>query len=57
VYAIGQALAMARGTKAKHVVKQVDRMLSNDGINLWHLFSLWVPYVLGQRTEAVVSLD
>ncbi len=57
VYAIGQALAMARGTKAKHGVKQVDRMLSNDGIDLWRLFSSWVPYVLAKRTEAVVSLD
>lgn len=57
VYAIGQALAIARGTKGKHGVKQVDRLLSNEGIDVWHLFSLWVPYVLGQRTEAVVSLD
>jgi hypothetical protein len=57
VYAIGQGLAMARGTQGKHGVKQVDRMLSNDGINVWHLFGLWVPYVLGRRTEAVVSLD
>lgn len=57
VYAIGQALAMARGTKGQHGVKQVDRLLSNTGIDVWHLFALWVPYLLGQRTEAVVSLD
>ena len=57
VYAIGQALATARGTKGKHGVKQVDRLLSNPGIDVWHLFALWVPYVLGRRTEAVVSLD
>lgn len=57
VYAIGQALALARGTKGKHGVKQVDRMLSNSGIDVWQLFALWVPYVLGQRSEAVVSLD
>ena len=57
VYAIGQALAIARGTKGKHGVKQVDRLLSNGGIDVWHLFSFWVPYLLGQRTEAVVSLD
>jgi Transposase DDE domain len=57
VYAIGQALAIARGTKSKHGVKQVDRLLSNEGIDLWQLFSSWVPYVLGQRSEAVVSLD
>ena len=57
VYAIGQALAVARGKKGKHGIKQVDRLLSNTGMDVWHLFSLWVPYVLGQRTEAVVSLD
>ncbi len=57
VYAIGQALAFARGTQGKHGVKQVDRMLSNSGIDVWQLLALWVPYVLGQRSEAVVSLD
>ena len=57
VYAIGQALAIARGTKGKHGVKQVDRLLSRGGIDVWYLFSLWGPYLLGQRTEAVVSLD
>jgi len=57
VHLIGKALAWARGTHSKHGVKQVDRLLSNQGINVWELFSLWVPYVLGQRTEAVVALD
>jgi hypothetical protein len=57
VYAIGQALAVARGTKGKHGIKQVDRLLSNEGVDAWSLFALWVPYVLGQREEAVVSLD
>lgn len=57
VYAIGQAVALARGTQGKHGVKQVDRLLSNTGIPVWKLFALWVPYVLGQRTEALVALD
>lgn len=57
LYAIGQAVAVARGTKGKHGVKQVDRLLSNAGLNVWHLFSPWVPYVLAQRTEAVIGLD
>ncbi len=57
VYAIGQALGMARGKKGKHGVKQVDRPLSNTGVDVWRLFARWVPYVLGQREEAVVSLD
>ncbi|WP_224240420.1 IS4 family transposase [Hyalangium gracile] len=57
VYAIGQAVALARGTQGKHGVKQVDRLLSNPGIAVWKLLALWVPYVLGQRTEALVALD
>ncbi len=57
VHLIGKALAWARGTKSKHGVKQVDRLLSNQGINAWELFAQWVPYVLGQRSEAVVALD
>jgi hypothetical protein len=57
VYAIGQALAQARGTQGKHGVKQVDRLLSNTGLSVWQLFALWVPFVLGQRTQAVVSMD
>jgi hypothetical protein len=57
VYAIGQGLAQARGTQGKHGVKQVDRLLSNPGLRLWELFALWVPFVLGQRTQAVVNMD
>jgi DDE family transposase len=57
VHTIGMALAWARGTRGKHGVKQVDRMLSNQGINVWELFALWVPYVVGQRDEAIVALD
>ncbi len=57
VHFIGRALAWARGTQSKHGVKQVDRLLSNKGIDVWALFAFWVPYVLGQRTEMVVALD
>ncbi|WNG20954.1 IS4 family transposase [Cystobacter fuscus] len=57
VHLIGKALAWARGTKSKHGVKQVDRLLSNQDINVWELFAQWVPYALGQRKEAVVALD
>ncbi len=57
VHAIGHALAQARGTLNKHGVKQVDRLLSNTGLNVWELFALWVPFVLGQRTQAVASMD
>lgn len=57
IHAIGQGLAAARGTIDKHGVKQVDRLLSNDGIVVWDLFSLWVPHVLAGRKAAFVNLD
>jgi hypothetical protein len=34
---IGQALAQARGLVTKHAIKQVDRLLSNSGIDVWVL--------------------
>lgn len=57
VHAIGQGLAHAQGTLSKHGVKQVDRLLSNRGIDLEGFFAHWVPYVIGARTEVVVALD
>jgi hypothetical protein len=54
---IGQALAQARGLLTKHAVKQVDRLLSNQGINVWDLFSHWVPQVVGARQGIVVAMD
>lgn len=57
VHTIGRALAMARGLKPRHAIKQVDRLLSNDGVDVWHLFRQWVPFVLAERGEAVIALD
>ncbi len=57
VHAIGQALAWARGGVEKHGIKQVDRLLSNEAVDVWTLAASWVPYVLAERTEALVALD
>jgi hypothetical protein len=57
VATIGRAVAVARGTKSKHAIKQIDRLLSNRGIEMASFFAHWVPYMLGERTEAVVALD
>jgi hypothetical protein len=57
VHAIGQGLAAANGTNPRHAVKQVDRLLSNRGVDVWDLFGVWVPFVVGSRTEIVVALD
>ena len=54
---IGQSLAQARGLLSKHAIKQVDRLLSNPGVEVWELFASWVAQVVGQRTEAFVAMD
>lgn len=57
VHAIGQGLAQARGVVPKHAIKQVDRLLSNRGIEVWSYFDVWVPQVLAARKEIMVALD
>jgi hypothetical protein len=57
VNTIGQGLALARGRLTKHAVKQVDRLLSNRGIEVDALFMRWVAYVVGQRPAIVVAMD
>lgn len=57
VHAIGHGLAVANGLVDKHAIKQVDRMLSNAGIEVWDLFDVWVPAMLASRQEAIVALD
>src|SRR5450759_5531093 len=57
IHAIGAGLAQTSGLHAKHAIKQVDRLLSNPGFNVWELFAHWVPYVVGATQEIVVALD
>lgn len=57
IHAIGRGMAAARGGDPKHGTKQVDRLLSNDGLTLWRLFGPWVRFVVGDRKEIVVALD
>ena len=54
---IGQGLALARGRLTKHAIKQVDRLLSNPGINVDALLLHWVPYVVGSRSCITVAMD
>ena len=57
IHTIGRALAEATGRKRKHAVKQIDRLLSNGGVQLAALFPAWIRYVVGPRTDIVVALD
>ena len=49
----GHGLAVARSLNARHAVKQVDRMLSNPGIDVDQILAL----VIGARTSLLVALD
>ena len=57
VHTIGQGLALARGLVTKHAVKQVDRLLSNDGIDIDAVSPHWVRHVAGSRTDIKVAMD
>jgi hypothetical protein len=57
VNTIGQGLALARGLITKHAIKQVDRLLSNDGIDIDAVLFHWVRYVVGSRTDIKVAMD
>lgn len=57
VHAIGQGLALARGLNPKHAIKQVDRLLSNEGIDIDAALSHWVRFVVGARTSITVAMD
>jgi hypothetical protein len=57
VAVICQALAQARGLVTKHAVKQVDRLLSNVGLDVWDSFARWVPQQVGARPDILVAMD
>ena len=57
VAAIGQALVLARGLTTKHAIKQVDRLISNAGIEVWASFARWVPRQIGAAKDILVAKD
>jgi hypothetical protein len=57
VHAIGRGLADAMGLTPKHTIKQVDRLLSNSGVNVWEWFTHWVRFVVAARQDLLVAFD
>jgi hypothetical protein len=57
VCSIGRGLALAQGGLNKHAIKQVDRPLSNPGIEVRELFARWVSYTVGSRKSIEVAMD
>jgi hypothetical protein len=56
IHAIGQAYALLAGTQAKSGVKQIDRLLSNPGVDVAALQRRWVEFVVGVRKQIVVAM-
>jgi hypothetical protein len=54
--AIGRAYAELEGRRDKSGIKQVDRLLSNDGVELADVMALWVKHVVGETTSIVVAM-
>lgn len=57
VNAIGVAYSSLAKTSAKHGIKQVDRLLSNSGIDDTKLQEGWIRYVLGDVKSVLIALD
>lgn len=57
IHAIGLGLAVATGLDPTHTTKQVDRLLSNRGVDPWELTAAWIPFLVRERTEIVAALD
>ena len=57
VAGVGRGIARARGTSPKHGIKQVDRLLSNEGIPLESCFAGWAPWLISDRDSITVAMD
>jgi hypothetical protein len=57
VSCIGHAMAEAHGLNTRHATKQIDRLLSNPGIDLAKLFTPWVRKAVGDRLKIDVAMD
>jgi hypothetical protein len=57
IHAIGRAYAELAHTTPKSGVKQVDRMLGNDGIDLDGVLRSWVRFVIGTHPSVIIAMD
>lgn len=57
IHAIGRGLAAVHGLNDKHAVKQVDRLIGNEKVDVAGLQAVWALRVLAGLDEAFVNLD
>lgn len=57
IHAIGRAYAELEGIQIKSAVKQIDRLLSNEGIEMDLVLSAWVRFVAGNTASLTLAMD
>jgi hypothetical protein len=57
VHAVGSAYAAVAEVQPRSGVKEIDRLLSNAGIDLEKRMPKWASFVIGSRTETLLALD
>lgn len=57
IHCIGQAYAGVAKMSPKHGVKQIDRLLSNRGLDLDYLSRCWIRYAVGTHESITIALD
>ena len=57
IHAIGRGIAAAKGLADKHAIKQVDRCIGNEEIDVDRMFEQWVPHCIEGRDEVWVNMD
>ena len=57
IHAIGQAYAHLAHITGKSGIKQVDRLLSNDGVVVAEVMARWVRFVVGDADSVVLAVD
>lgn len=57
IHAIGIGMAIATGRESRHAIKQIDRLLSNRGIDVEDLLVPWIRFVAGSKPSKIVALD
>jgi hypothetical protein len=57
VHAVGAAYSELASIRPKHGIKQVDRFLSNKGIDVEALTPEWAKFIIGSRKEIALAID
>ncbi len=57
IHAIGRGIASAKGLADKHAIKQVDRCIGNEKIDVDKMFERCVPHCIADDDEIWVNMD